>query len=242
MSTTTFSNMCRVLIIDNLQIQDGDIIREYFATYNIAKLNDIVFHSYFGQDGNGYAIIYIDYWCSNLTAENMYDRIVERGDVRMVYDDPKYFVVRFYCGYDGEHDGEHDGEQEETADYREDYVEAENKVDETPDYREDYVEAENRVEDDDDDDVKLECDVVDDGSMKKIAGKLDELVDRFNQFEVQVSDVNRTQLRMNKRLKKMRSSERALPEISKTVYKKTATSIKSANVWARRLRISTSYP
>ena len=223
MSTTTFSNMCRVLIIDNIQIRDGDIIREYFATYNIAKLNDIVFHSYFGQDGNGYAIIYIDYWCSNLTAENMYDRIVDHGEVRMVYDDPKYFVVRFYGGYDGEHDGE----QEETADYREDYIEAENKVDETPDYREDYVEAENRVEDDDDD-----------GSMKKIAGKLDELVNRFNQFEVQLSDVNRTQLRM----KKMRGSKRVLPEISKTVYKKTSTSIKSANVWARRLRISTSAP
>jgi len=215
--------MCRVLIVDNIQIQDGDIIREYFATYNIAKLNDIVFHSYFGQDGNGYVIIYIDYWCSNLTAENMYDRIVDHGEVRMVYDDPKYFVVRFYGGYDGEHDGE----QEETADYREDYIEAENKVDETPDYREDYVEAENRVEDDDDD-----------GSMKKIAGKLDELVNRFNQFEVQLSDVNRTQLRM----KKMRGSKRVLPEISKTVYKKTSTSIKSANVWARRLRISTSAP
>ena len=223
MSTTTFSNMCRVLIVDNIRIQDGDIIREYFAMYNIAKLNDIVFHSYFGQDGNGYAIIFIDYWCSNLTAENMYDRIVDHCEVRMVYDDPKYFVVRFYGGYDGEHDGE----QEETADYREDYIEAENKVDETPDYREDYVEAENRVEDDDDD-----------GSMKKIAGKLDELVNRFNQFEVQLSDVNRTQLRM----KKMRGSKRVLPEISKTVYKKTSTSIKSANVWARRLRISTSAP
>jgi len=147
--------------------------------------------------------------------------------------------VRFYGGA-----FESDGFLGSTDDYREDYIEAENKVDETPDYRDDYVEAENRVvnDDDDDDDVKLECDVVDDGSMKKIAGKLDELVDRFNQFEVQVSDVNRTQLRMNKRLKKMRSSERALPEISKTVYKKTATSIKSANVWARRLRISTSYP
>ena len=237
MSTTTFSNMCRVLIIDNLQIQDGDIIREYFATYNIAKLNDIVFHSHFGHDGNGYAIIYIDYWCSNLTAENMYDRIVERGDVRMVYDDPKYFVVRFYGGA-----FESDGFLGSTDDYRYDYVEAENKVDETPDYREDYVEAENRVvnNDDDDDDVKLECerDAVYDGSIKKITGKLDELVNRFNQFEVQLSDVNRTQLRM----KKMRGSKRVLPEISKTVYKKTSTSIKSANVWARRLRISTSAP
>ena len=232
MSTTTFSNMCRVLIIDNIHIQDGDIIREYFATYNIAKLNDIVFHSYFGQDGNGYAIIYIDYWCSNLTAENMYDRMVVHGDVRMVYDDPKYFVVKFYSEYDGE--------QEESVDYRDEYLHDENKVDETPDYREDYVEAENRIEDDDDY-VKLEFerDVLHDGSMKKIAGKLDELVDRFNHFEVQVSDVNRTQLRMDKRLKKMCCSK---PKASKIVYQKITTDNKHTNVWARRLRISTSKP
>lgn len=233
------SVMKTTMIIDNIRVNHINNIHEYFAKYNIAKINNIVFHAHFGEYGNGHAIIYLDEWYNNITAENMYERIVECGEVKLVYDEPEYFVMKFY--------NNHESDLKETPDYREDYIQQENEIDEfdnqesTPDYREDYIKQENEV--DLSQEIDTEAYMVSDHDcqknahyMQQISDKLDTLYNSFNNLESQVGSVKRSQRRINKRFKRTGIVKIELPNVHRKIYTKNKKAIKQTNLWARRLR------
>ena len=226
MSTINFNDMKTTMIIDNVNINHIDIIREYFVKYNIGKINDIAFYKSFVCSDNGYVIIELDEWYNNKTSENMYERMVNYGEVRLVYNDPQYFIMKFYnIPKHGEEYLDRENKiAEETPDYREEYLDRENTIkEETPDYREDYLDRENTIAE--------ETPEYREVNMMDISVQLENIYTCFSDVKKEVKRVTYLQNRMHKELKKIKVVKLITP-IHKRVYKKN----KHINVWARRLR------
>ena len=134
------AQMTKTLIIDNnVHCEHLDVIADFFEKYKLGKPLSINYN-----EEQKCAVLKLDFWYDNVCANNMYDRIVETGEARIVYNDPEYFTVRFYH------------EEEEGVDYRDEYIANENRIDDdnSEDYREDYIENENRVDIEYEDDSK----------------------------------------------------------------------------------------
>ena len=123
--------MVTLLIENNVSENDLDAICDFFEKYELGKVNDIEY-----DEGNKTALVRLDYWCDNLCATNMYNRIQEHGETRIVYNDPDYFTVKFHTETEPNQANDQDtmentvvdeGERD-TADYRDDYVARENNL------------------------------------------------------------------------------------------------------------------
>lgn len=123
--------MTTLLIENNVSENDLDAISDFFEKYELGKVNDIEY-----DEENKSALVHLDYWCDNVCATNMYNRIRECGETRIVYNDPDYFTVKFYTEIEPNRANDQDtmentvvdeGERD-TADYRDDYVARENNL------------------------------------------------------------------------------------------------------------------
>ena len=118
--------MSHTLIIENHVLEsDLDTIRDFFENYQLAKIDTIEYNN---DDLN--AIVTLDGWYDTGSARNMYDRIVDHGEAKIVYDDPLYFTVKFYdvAGVVNQEEQEQEQEQEESIDDRNEYIARENDV------------------------------------------------------------------------------------------------------------------
>lgn len=134
------SQMTKTLVIDNnVHYEHLDTIADFFEKYKLGKPLSINYN-----EEQKCAVLKLDFWYDNVCANNMYDRIVETGESRIVYNDPEYFTVRFY------------NDEQEGVDYRDEYIANENRIQDevSVDYREDYIENENRVDIEYEDDSK----------------------------------------------------------------------------------------
>ena len=112
----TVNSQPDILIVEgDVRESDLNTIQNYFEKYYLGKVDKIVYH-HPNSSCNGKALVYLEYWYNNICAENMYNRILETGEARIVYNDPHYFTVRSHST------------GEESADYRDDYVMTENDV------------------------------------------------------------------------------------------------------------------
>ena len=221
------AQMTNTLIIDNnVGHEHLDTIVDFFKKYKLGKPRSINYNEEYKC-----AIMKLDFWYDNMCANNMYDRIVETGETRIVYSDPEYFTVRFY----------HEGE--EGVDYREDYIQNENRLDieyeddskpselENPYYggendsnvhRENDVGEDHDCEDDDDevDSIRDEDDYLEDDVINN-SNNIDHL------FELVVELT-----------KKIKSIDRRLGNITKktNVLYKTNPIVIKRSVWEGRLR------
>lgn len=127
------SNMNTTLLIENnVNVEDLNVITDFFQKYNIGKPKTITHNA---EENN--AVLELEEWYNDICAKNMYERICEHGSARIVYNDPEYFTVRFY------------DDLNENIDYRDEYVAKENKVndfEENVDYRDEYVAEENYLD------------------------------------------------------------------------------------------------
>ena len=117
--------MSHTLIIENHVLEsDLDTIRDFFENYQLAKIDTIEYNN---DDLN--AIVTLDGWYDTGSARNMYDRIVDHGEAKIVYDDPLYFTVKFYdvAGVVNQQEQEQEQEQE-SIDDRNEYIARENDV------------------------------------------------------------------------------------------------------------------
>ena len=117
--------MSHTLIIDNHVLEsDLDTIRDFFENYQLAKIDTIEYNN---DDLN--AIVTLDGWYDTGSARNMYDRIVDHGEAKIVYDDPLYFTVKFYdvAGLVNQEEQEQE-QEEESVDDRNEYIARENDV------------------------------------------------------------------------------------------------------------------
>ena len=132
---TEMAKMTNTLIIsNNVQEENLDTIANFFEKYKLGKPLSITYNN-----ENKSAILKLEFWYDNVCANNMYDRMVESGEAKIVYDDPEYFTVQFY------------NDEEENVDYRDEYLANENRVDDysevdSTDHREDYVASENQID------------------------------------------------------------------------------------------------
>jgi len=124
--------MTTLHIENNVSENDVDAICDFFEKYELGKVNDIEY-----DQENKSAIVHLDYWCDNVCATNMYNRIQEHGETRIVYNDPEYFTVKFYTEAEPnmanvqdtmENNTVVEGGERDTADYRDDYVARENNL------------------------------------------------------------------------------------------------------------------
>lgn len=124
--------MITTLIIENnVSENDLDTICDFFEKYELGKVNDIDY-----DESNKTALVHLDYWCDSACATNIYHRILEHGETRIVYNDPEYFTVKFYTETVSNHANEHDtlentivaSDEWDTGDYRDDYVARENNL------------------------------------------------------------------------------------------------------------------
>ena len=123
--------MATLLIENNVSENDLDAICDFFEKYELGKVNNIEY-----DESNKTALVHLEYWCDNVCATNMYNRILEYGETRIVYNDPDYFTVKFYtdtcCNKDSMNDTMENaivaGGERDTADYRDDYVARENNL------------------------------------------------------------------------------------------------------------------
>ena len=131
--------MTTLLIENNVSENDLDAISNFFEKYELGKVNDIEY-----DEGNKTALLHLEYWCDNVCATNMYNRIREHGETRIVYNDPNYFTVKFYTEIEPNRANDQDTmenpvvvrDERDTGDYRDDYVARENNL---YDYLEDDV-------------------------------------------------------------------------------------------------------
>lgn len=138
--------MTKTLIIsNNVQEENLDTITNFFEKYQLGKPLSINYNN-----ESKSAILELEFWYDNVCANNMYHRIVESGEARIVYNEPDYFSVRFY----------HD--EKESVDYRDEYLANENLIYDNPTYyedtvdcRHDYIVNENRVKTECQDDNKV---------------------------------------------------------------------------------------
>ena len=117
--------MSHTLIIENHVLEsDLDTIRDFFENYQLAKIDTIEYNN---DDLN--AIVTLDGWYDTSSARNMYDRIVDHGEAKIVYDDPLYFTVKFYdvAGLVNQEEQEQE-QEEESVDDRNEYIARENDV------------------------------------------------------------------------------------------------------------------
>ena len=117
--------MSHTLIIENHVLEsDLDTIRDFFENYQLAKIDTIEYNN---DDLN--AIVTLDGWYDTGSARNMYDRIVDHGEAKIVYDDPLYFTVKFYdvAGLVNQEEQEQE-QEEESVDDRNEYIARENDV------------------------------------------------------------------------------------------------------------------
>lgn len=124
--------MTTLHIENNVSENDLDTICDFFEKYELGKVNDIEY-----DEENKSAIVHLDYWCDNVCATNMYNRIQEHGETRIVYNDPEYFTVKFHTEAEPnlanvqdpmENNTVVEGGERDTADYRDDYVARENNL------------------------------------------------------------------------------------------------------------------
>lgn len=178
----TVQVMHTTMIIDHIYSGHIDAVQEYFAKYSIGKINNIVFHMYNGDQEDGYAIIYLDFWYDNIVSKNMYNRIINNGEVRLVYDDPYYCVMRFY----------------DTVDDRQEYLKRENTI-EDEDEGEGEAEREGMTMDDRQD------------YMVDISTQLEKLFNCYSEIKKEVQLVSFTQKNMHEDLKKILYVKRSTP-------------------------------
>ena len=115
--------MSHTLIIENHVLEsDLDTIRDFFENYQLAKIDTIEYNN---DDLN--AIVTLDGWYDTGSARNMYDRIVDHGEAKIVYDDPLYFTVKFY-DVAGVVNQEEQEQEQESVDDRNEYIARENDV------------------------------------------------------------------------------------------------------------------
>jgi len=105
---TTMPNMPnmfdkKVLYISDMVVpSDIPKIIDYFETYTIAKVYDVLVYEhreqeYFVEDLDLYcnAVIIIDEWYDNSAAKSFYHSLLD-NKCKMVYDDPKFWDLEFY--------------------------------------------------------------------------------------------------------------------------------------------------
>ena len=98
---TMFDN--KVLYISDMVVpSDIPKIIDYFETYTIAKVYDVLVYEhreqeYFVEDLDLYcnAVIIIDEWYDNSAAKSFYNSLLD-NKCKMVYDDPKFWNLEFY--------------------------------------------------------------------------------------------------------------------------------------------------
>lgn len=113
MSTT----MKSLLIENYVYPHHMDVIANYFEKYQIAKVESIEY-----CETNMSAILKLEYWYDNVCAANLFERINEMGEAKIVYDDPEYFTVKFIEEVDEQ------VHEEDTTDSREEYIARENHI------------------------------------------------------------------------------------------------------------------
>ena len=102
--------MNKLVIDNNVTVDNLDTITKFFEDYQLGKPASINYNNY---EKN--AVLELEYWYNTNSAINMYNRINEMGEARIVYDDPHYFTVKFY-------------NDSNSADYRDEYLLRENDV------------------------------------------------------------------------------------------------------------------
>lgn len=93
----------KVLYISDMVVpSDIPKIIDYFETYTIAKVYDVLVYEhreqeYFVEDLDLYcnAVIIIDEWYDNSGAKSFYNSLLD-NKCKMVYDDPKFWNLEFY--------------------------------------------------------------------------------------------------------------------------------------------------
>lgn len=198
--------MATLLIENNVSENDLDAICDFFEKYELGKVNNIEY-----DEGTRTALLHLEYWCDNVCATNMYNRIREHGETRIVYNDPDYFTVKFYTDICYNKDSMSDS----MGDTMENAI-AVGGVRDTADYRDDYVARENNLYD------YLEDDVIDNSHNIEVLFRLiEDIKSRIN-----ISD------------KSVKSVERRLGNIQKKtayLYKHKPVVVKRS-VWNSRLR------
>ena len=232
--------MNKSLIIDNnVGEQQLDIITNYFENYKIGNSLSIEYNEAYKC-----AILKLDFWYDNSCAKNMYNKIEETGETRIVYDDPEYFTVRFYPGEVDTFDDrdeyianenliDYDSYDEDSLDCREEYIANENLSEENGDYKdvnhkpvdEDFV---NEYEEDvSGEDESRE----DEGSEYSDDYLEDDVIDNSN-------NIDRLFELITELTKNVKSIESRLGNISKKtniLYKNRSVAVKRS-VWEGRLR------
>tara|TARA_B100000902_G_C27314441_1_gene920364 strand:+ start:2579 stop:3262 length:684 start_codon:yes stop_codon:yes gene_type:complete len=218
----------KVLIIgDNITLDHLNTITDYFLKYEIGKPKTITYN-----EDKFTALLELEEWCDNVCARNVYERICEKGLTKIIYNDPDYFIVKFY-------------EEEGTPDYRDEYIVKENSVENYEyevDYRDEYIKKENSVNSYTENgysnhnlDFKLESNKVDDVTSKYSDESEDYLEDDVIE---NANNIDMLFEHVKEMTNKISSIERILGNISKktTILYKNRPRIVKKSVWVNRLR------
>ena len=206
--------MSHTLIIENHVLEsDLDTIRDFFENYQLAKIDTIEYNN---DDLN--AIVTLDGWYDTGSARNMYDRIVDHGEAKIVYDDPLYFTVKFYANavIDAVIDAVVVKEEKEEKD-EEEQEEEEEEYEESVDERDEYIARENDVYE------YLEDDVIDN------ANNIETLFEMVEKLQLHIASTNKNVTTVTRSLGNIRKKTTCL-------YKNRTLKPAKRSIWNSRLR------
>ena len=202
--------MNNILIFENnVQETHIDTIREFFENYHLAKIADIEYNS-----DSLSAIVNLDYWYESGSARNLYERIQDYGVANIVYDDPRYFTVKFYENQQEKVDKCNVKHDEELV---QDDVNDVDVVDDVDD-RDEYIARENSLYE------YLEDDVIENSS------NIEKMFRMIEELQLQNSSLKKNFDQINRRVKNIR---RTTSSLSKNSVMKPVT---KRSVWKSRLR------
>lgn len=96
-STFTFTNNMSLYIPYVESHISGDFIIEYFAKYDIGIVKRVDLIPKISKQGIYYhgAFIHFEYWFQNTLTKNIQNRLKNKEvDTRLIYDEPKYWIIQ----------------------------------------------------------------------------------------------------------------------------------------------------
>lgn len=258
MSETTHNmHSTKVLYIpDFILPQDIPKVYHYFDCYNIAKLKSVEVFDHPEPEYNcedrayyGYAIIVVDKWYNTNISKSFYQSIVENR-CKMVYDDPYYWDLEFYEGYDI--DNYENGENEKITikieesniptpppiSLNEELTNYENNLEKDEDsYSQDSFESDE--ENDDINDVTYEF-----SDSENEEDQAFEYYIKYEKKKLNKSKKNSKKRKFNEEVEALKKENIELKELlikRNKNYLKNNKKKPEKNVWSRRLRVKTNY-